>query len=201
MGADIYLNSVYQKNHDLYQPLFREAVDERNRLNRLGDTAEAEEMQKLVDEYYDKMYEQGYFRDSYNSTSLMWLLGLSWWQPDVPYEIFVPTENGWKAIADDAYELLSEDEQDNAIHGWGPVACRRMLDRVNERMTDGTFERLFAESFSVAALPKNDRIQITSESLEEESQDWHKLFMGKYEALTSLLRQAIELDEPLHCSV
>lgn len=201
MGADIYLNSVYKANHAIWQPLFNEAVEERDRLQALGDTAEAKEMQTLVEEYYDKMYERGYFRDSYNSTSLMWLLDMSWWQPDVPYEIFVLTESGWEAIPDESYEKLSDDDQDNCIHGWGPAACQVFLDRVNERMTDGTFERLFAEKFSVAALPHNDSIQITSESLEEESEDWRKMFMGKYECLTSLLREAIELGEPLHCSV
>jgi hypothetical protein len=30
--------------------------------------------------YYGKMYERGYFRDSYNGSNLLWLFDLSWWQ-------------------------------------------------------------------------------------------------------------------------
>jgi hypothetical protein len=30
--------------------------------------------------YYDKMYQRGYFRDSYNSSNLLWLFELSWWR-------------------------------------------------------------------------------------------------------------------------
>lgn len=35
--------------------------------------------QRLVTKYYDLMFSKGYFRDSYNPSSLFWVLGLSWW--------------------------------------------------------------------------------------------------------------------------
>lgn len=41
--------------------------------------AKYKELQAKVDEYMDKMDEVGYFRDSYNGSSLFWKLGLSWW--------------------------------------------------------------------------------------------------------------------------
>jgi hypothetical protein len=41
---------------------------------------EKEKAQEEVEKYYNLMYAKGYFRDSYNSTSLFWILGLSWWQ-------------------------------------------------------------------------------------------------------------------------
>lgn len=41
--------------------------------------AKYKELQGKVQEYADKMDEVGYFRDSYNGSSLFWKLGLSWW--------------------------------------------------------------------------------------------------------------------------
>jgi len=38
-----------------------------------------EVLQNNVNELCDKMDEVGYFRDSYNGSSLFWKLGLSWW--------------------------------------------------------------------------------------------------------------------------
>lgn len=43
----------------------------------------AEEFQKDVIKYYELLDTDGYFRDSYNSTSIFWQCGLSWW--DNPY--------------------------------------------------------------------------------------------------------------------
>ena len=43
-------------------------------------TAAADEAQEQVLRYYDKMYQRGYFRDSYNPSNLLWLFGLSWWR-------------------------------------------------------------------------------------------------------------------------
>lgn len=36
--------------------------------------------QERVSKYFNKMYEVGYFRDSYNGTCLLWRLGMSWWK-------------------------------------------------------------------------------------------------------------------------
>ena len=30
-------------------------------------------------EYFDKMYSDGYYRDSYDPSNLLWELGLNWW--------------------------------------------------------------------------------------------------------------------------
>ncbi|MEM2146550.1 MAG: hypothetical protein QW279_14405 [Candidatus Jordarchaeaceae archaeon] len=56
--------------------------------------------QARVTKYYNKMYEVGYFRDSYNETSLFWHLNMSWW--NCPY-----IKNG-KISPDDAKDLLDE---------------------------------------------------------------------------------------------
>jgi len=59
--------------------------------------------QARVTKWYNKMYEVGYFRDSYNGTSLFWRLGMSWWH--CPY-----IKDG-KITPENAKKLLDEVEQ------------------------------------------------------------------------------------------
>jgi hypothetical protein len=80
VGADLYLNSVFRKHRDRYAPKFDHWVAERNALHKAGQQAAADEAQKQVLRYYDQMYQRGYFRDSYNSSNLLWLFELSWWR-------------------------------------------------------------------------------------------------------------------------
>jgi len=57
--------------------------------------------QNKVGKYYDKMYEVGYFRDSYNGTSLFWRLGLSWWgleEQGLMKDGVISTENAQKLL-------------------------------------------------------------------------------------------------------
>ena len=35
--------------------------------------------QKKVEATYDKLYSEGYYRDSYNNSNLLWRLGLDYW--------------------------------------------------------------------------------------------------------------------------
>ena len=73
----MYIESISNKLKAQYEPEFQDAVAKRDATN---DTQEKERWQKKVDEAWDKMYDNsGYFRDSYNSTSIMAQLGLSWW--------------------------------------------------------------------------------------------------------------------------
>lgn len=78
MGADLYIDSVYEPNHDKYKKLFDKAVSIRDAFP-VG-SKQAKEAQVKVDLYFEKMNEKGYFRDSYNGSSLFWRLGLSWWK-------------------------------------------------------------------------------------------------------------------------
>ena len=80
MGADLYLNSIFQPNFERYEALFGEWMERRDGLQKDGHNAEAKEAQIKVEEYHDKMYEQGYFRDSYNSSNVLWLFEVSWWE-------------------------------------------------------------------------------------------------------------------------
>jgi hypothetical protein len=60
-----------------YSPLFDAAVRRRNSLPPKSKAARR--AQQEVSKYYHLMYSEGYFRDSYNPTNLLNLLGFSWW--------------------------------------------------------------------------------------------------------------------------
>jgi len=142
MGANLYLYSIYNANRAIWHPKFIQAADERDHLIELGNTEEAEEMQELVAEYYDKMQEVGYYRDSYNSTGFLRLLDLSYCPPNVSYREFA-------AVA--PFEPIENDCEDT-IHGWGLAECQTMLDLINARMEDGTFQRNFGAEFGPAGI-------------------------------------------------
>ena len=82
MGADLYIEKIHRPLMQQYEPLFEAAVRRRDSLPR--DSKDAQAAQRAVTKYYDLMYSEGYFRDSYNATSVLWRLGLSWWQDVTP---------------------------------------------------------------------------------------------------------------------
>jgi hypothetical protein len=83
MGADLYIEAVVGPARKKWEPLFLKAVAERDKHPR--GSAAHERLQKDVEEYHGKMRpEDGYFRDSYNATNVLWTVGLSWWQDVVP---------------------------------------------------------------------------------------------------------------------
>jgi hypothetical protein len=76
LGADLYIESIFDENNKKYEAQFSEAAIKRNNATT---EEEREKYHKKVSVLYDKMYEKGYFRDSYNNSSLFWKLDLSWW--------------------------------------------------------------------------------------------------------------------------
>ena|SRR5579859_2672101 len=82
MGADLYIEKIHQPLAAKYEPLFSEAVRRRDSLPK--NSKETEAAQREVTKYFDLMYSAGYFRDSYNATSVLWRLGLSWWEDVIP---------------------------------------------------------------------------------------------------------------------
>lgn len=79
MGADLYFGNECDVASRFVKPLFDKAVAIRNKYS--SDSAEAKVAQEMVSAAYDALYPEGsYFRDSYNATSVMGTLGLSWWQ-------------------------------------------------------------------------------------------------------------------------
>lgn len=81
MGANLYIQSIVEKSHQQWKPEFQKLIAQRNKLYAEGKDEEAKKLQEKIWEVYGKMYPpEGYFRDSYNSTNLLWQLGFSWWE-------------------------------------------------------------------------------------------------------------------------
>jgi hypothetical protein len=173
MGADIYLMSAYEKCRDKWQPEFDAAVQSRNSYRGADEKIKAA-LQQRVSDAYEAMYAEGYFRDSYNATSLFWLLGLSWWQ-DVPMLKKRPGYLGVKA----AKELLQKLE--NGL-------------QVND-------ERFAAWCDKHGPKAKHDWDRIDFSKPDNDKAGWRKMFEEKHADLCKLLRKSIELKEPLRCSV
>ena len=131
MGADLHIESVYDKLNSQYEPEFQEAVQKRDAAT---DPLEKSRWQEKVEEAYDKMNDSsGSFHDSYNSTSMMWRLGISWWQDVTPMldgegYLQVPSIRLLKEMVSKAeMELPTEDElieencqidEKNTVESW-----------------------------------------------------------------------------------
>ena len=82
MGADLYIRALFESNYEKWKQEFEKAVAKRSALAE--GTPEFEKAQQQVEYYYERMYGQGYFRDSYNNSNLLWQFDLSWWEDIVP---------------------------------------------------------------------------------------------------------------------
>ena len=76
MGADLYINSIFSKNKEKFEPEFDKWVEKRNKAQ---SKEEKDKCQEKVVKFYDKMNKIGYFRDSYNNSNLLWMLNLDYW--------------------------------------------------------------------------------------------------------------------------
>jgi hypothetical protein len=172
MGADIYLNSKFEKNYEEVQKEIDalEALFKSTHKKNVFDVADGDDSKlfELTRPLLDKQYSVGYFRDSYNSSSLLSQLGLSW-SSDIS-----------KRLNDRSY-LPVED-------------CKWLLDEINNRRIGETVteEPMMARLFSVLGQEKTD-VALDAERLE--------YFVKKKSMLVNLLLDAIELDEPLYCSI
>lgn len=162
MGADIYIESISEACREKYGPKFEAAVAKRETAT---DPKEKEAAQKLVSKYYDLMYGRGYFRDSYNGTSLFWCLGLSWW-------------------GDTGGEL--DDEGYLSVQG-----CKNLLAEVKARNVP-----------TLKKMPEYlDGKYVVLDDDENSPAVWRKYFVNKRRRFIRFLEKAIELDEPIRCSV
>ena len=84
MGADLYISSEIKPLHEKLNPLFEDAVRERDAIED-KDSREHELASEKVNGIYNELYPPTcYFRDNYNSSSVMWALDLSWWTDVIP---------------------------------------------------------------------------------------------------------------------
>lgn len=82
MGADLYIDLVFKPSFEKWEGKFNEATAKRDACER--DTEEYKQWQEKAFECYDLMYTEGYFRDSYNPSNLLWKFDLSWWEDILP---------------------------------------------------------------------------------------------------------------------
>lgn len=82
MGADLYLQSQFGATHERWLKLFERAAARRDAVP--DGSAEKQRLQRRVERCYHRMYSNGYFRDSYNDSNLLWRFGLSWWVDVIP---------------------------------------------------------------------------------------------------------------------
>lgn len=77
MGADLYHKSIMKPAYAKYHPEWEKVITSPKSNNEEGIKKRQDELDRL----WNLMYpEAGYFRDSYNSSNLLWTLGMSWWQ-------------------------------------------------------------------------------------------------------------------------
>ena len=84
MGADLYLNNEYTELNERLKPKFNDAIAKRDSIT---DKTSEEYMfyQDKASKIYNQMNPDScYFRDSYNHSSVLWALGLSWWNDVIP---------------------------------------------------------------------------------------------------------------------
>ncbi len=82
MGADLYINSLYEPQRARWERKFDAAVKHRDSLPT--DSPHRAEAQVQVDHCFTQMRSQGYFRDPYNDWDVLWHFGLSWWDDVIP---------------------------------------------------------------------------------------------------------------------
>lgn len=82
MGADLYIEMVFEPCFQKWEKQFDEAAAKRDACPPA--TPEYQLWQARVEEYYEQMYSAGYFRDAYNPSNVLWQFGLSWWEDVIP---------------------------------------------------------------------------------------------------------------------
>ena len=190
MGADLYIDSLFQSNSKKYAKQFHKWAkirDEKSKgipepIKNYLERADAEgvsmvashartyiktfqemkEAQKKVSAYYNQMYSKGYFRDSYNSSSVMGTLGLSWWSDVTP--------------------LLKNGEL-------SPANAKKLIAMINSRKQNlPTKEQLLKRDATV------DDNKNTVEA-------WHQMYKNSKLELIHFLTTAIKMGESISCSL
>ena len=143
MGADLYIDCIYNANHKKYEKKFDEAVVERSKYE--SKTKEYDEAHEKVSELYSKMYSKGYFRDSYNDSSLFWMLDLSWWDLSekkiLRYQMNVEKTKKLKELVTSREEILVSklNGEDKDKIEYFMYRYRRLLKFLDEAIEAGGF--------------------------------------------------------------
>jgi len=193
MGADIYLPSVNERHEREHRSLFDQMVLNRDHLiTKLGGrdkvmrdprlSKQVDKLQQYVGEAYEILTESpGYFRDSYNDTSLFWVLGISWWEiadKMLDEERNLPIEHAKELLA---FMETERETFDETFAAWVEKKRKGKKEGVDGALYDEKPWKFDTEGGSV--------------------EDWRKMFRTKLDRFIELLKRSIEMNEPLHWSV
>ena len=82
MGADLYIDSLYEPNQMVWAYEFEDAAKLCDSLT--PGTREHEDACERLRYCREQMKSRGYFRDPYNDWGVLWQFGLSWWNDVIP---------------------------------------------------------------------------------------------------------------------
>lgn len=162
MGADLFIPSLSTACRAKWEPVFKAACAKRDKLGR--GTSAWEAAQKEVTEACDKMYAEGYYRDSYNATNCLNRVGLSWWKDVVP---MCRKKDG--------------------------VMSLRNVKKFRNMVAKAKIEPVTRDSLLAAhATVDNDTNSVEA---------WNKYYVDGIKELIAFLDKALELKEPIDCSL
>ena len=176
MGADLYLQSTYDRLQQQHQREFELAVAKRDKAKT---AAEHDRAQREVSRLYDLMHSgDAYYRDSYNKWCMLAQLQLSWWRDVAPR-----LEEDDSLPLDDVRWLLEE------------VRSRRLTCQPEPNDEQAMAAEVVAElGGSRSTSTKAETIQ----SYSSEDIEW---FVLRKAALMTFLETALELGEKPVCSL
>lgn len=176
MGADLYIQSNYDRLQQRLQRDFELAVATRNKAKT---SSEHDRAQREVSRLYEAMHSnEAYFRDGYSKWCLLAQLSLSWWRDVAPR-----LEEDDSLPLDDVRWLLDE------------VRSRRLTCQ-----PEPTEEQAMAAE--VIAQVSGQRLTTTkAETLESFSGEDVEWFVARKLALIQFLETALELGEKPVCSL
>ena len=210
MGADLYrsdfkhlsddseLNAVWEavvKHRNEVCPQNTFFTDDAEMTPEVVACREAQaEVERIMDEQYAH---PKYFRDSYNSSSLFWLIDLSWWGDSTSY--LGPNADGvletydYKWMDRDGVEHTEESE-DYSLH---PAGMAKLYRDVEAR-------RPVLEAKLAAMKERSDEdgnVKMDQFSATEPYQDIENYFLGKFDRFLDFLKQAADGGYTIRCSV
>ncbi len=176
MGADLYIQSNYDRLQRQHQHEFELAVAKRDKAKT---ASEHDRAQREVSRLYDAMHSpECYFRDPYNKWCMLAQLRLSWWQDVAP-----KLEEDDSLPLDDVRWLLDE------------VRSRRLTCQPHP-----TEEQALAAEV-IAELGGGRSTSTKAETLTEFDADSVEWLVGRKVALIRFLETALELGEKPVCSL
>lgn len=176
MGADLYIQSRYNRLQQQHQRSFELAVARRDKAKT---SSEHDRAQRELSRLYDAMHSpDAYFRDGYNKWCVLAQLSLSWWRDVAPR-----LEEDDSLPLDDVRWLLDE------------VRARRLTCQ-----PEPTEEQAMAAEV-IAELGGSRSTSTKAETLSAFDADSVEWLVGRKAALVAFLETALELREKPVCSL